>query len=136
MIRQNWRISRIFGMSNISNDTLICLQHIVSRSCHASIASVYLNIQGVPYEIQKCNMIKCMDTRPVHKNLFLEFPKMQGRFMLHFDRQTNVIKGVLLKYRSFNKFQEPPILQGRIHGTELPELGLGHKFRLGCTSNL
>ena len=24
--------------------------------------------------------------RPVHKNLFLEFPKMQGRFMLHFDR--------------------------------------------------
>ena len=24
--------------------------------------------------------------RPVHKNLFLEFPKIQGRFMLHFDR--------------------------------------------------
>ena len=24
-------------------------------------------------------------SRPVHKNLFLEFPKYQGRFMLHFD---------------------------------------------------
>ena len=24
-------------------------------------------------------------TRPVHKNLFLEFPKYPGRFMLHFD---------------------------------------------------
>ena len=23
--------------------------------------------------------------RPVHKNLFLEFPKYPGRFMLHFD---------------------------------------------------
>ena len=27
-----------------------------------------------------------MTIRQVHKNLFLEFPKMQGRFMLHFDR--------------------------------------------------
>ena len=26
-----------------------------------------------------------MHTRPVHKNLFLEFPKYPGRFMLHFD---------------------------------------------------
>ena len=25
-------------------------------------------------------------TRPLHKNLILEFPKMQGRFMLHLDR--------------------------------------------------
>ena len=24
-------------------------------------------------------------SRPVHKNLFLEFPKYPGRFMLHFD---------------------------------------------------
>ena len=29
-------------------------------------------------------------------------------------------KGVLLKYRCFIKFWEPPILQGRIHGAELP----------------
>ena len=43
---------------------------------------------------------------------------------------------VLLKYRSLIKFQEPPILQGRIHGTELPELGFGHNFRLECTSDL
>ena len=28
-----------------------------------------------------------MGIRPVHKNLFLEFPKMQGRFRLHFDKQ-------------------------------------------------
>ena len=42
----------------------------------------------------------------------------------------NIRKGVLLKYRSFIKFQEPPILQGRIHGTELPELGFVHNFRL------
>ena len=26
-----------------------------------------------------------MNSRPVHKNLFLEFPKYPGRFMLHFD---------------------------------------------------
>ena len=26
-----------------------------------------------------------MMIRPVHKNLFLEFPKYPGRFMLHFD---------------------------------------------------
>ena len=26
-----------------------------------------------------------MDSRPVHKNIFLEFPKYSGRFMLHFD---------------------------------------------------
>ena len=40
--------------------------------------------------------------------------------MLHFDR-----------YR----FQDPRILQGRMHGTELPELGFGHNFLLGCTSD-
>ena len=33
-------------------------------------------------------------------------------------------------------FWEAPILQGRIHGTELPELGFGHDFRLGCTGDL
>ena len=54
-----------------------------------------------------------MLTRTVQKNLSLEFPKMQGRFMLHFNKKT---------------FQEPPISQGRIHGTELPELGFGHNF--------
>ena len=40
--------------------------------------------------------------------------------MLHFDRKTNVTFGVLLKYRSFIEFWEPPILQGRIQGAELP----------------
>ena len=25
-------------------------------------------------------------SRPAHKNLFLEFPKISGTFMLHFDR--------------------------------------------------
>ena len=61
---------------------------------------------------------------------------MQGIFMLHFDRLTNVTKGVLLKYRSFIQFEEPPILQGRIHETELPELGFGHNLPLECTSDL
>ena len=28
----------------------------------------------------------CMNTRPVHKNLSLEFSKNPGSFMLHFDR--------------------------------------------------
>ena len=28
---------------------------------------------------------KSLTSRPVHKNLFLEFPEYQGRFMLHFD---------------------------------------------------
>ena len=28
----------------------------------------------------------CVYTRPVHKNIFLEFPKMKGSFVLHFDR--------------------------------------------------
>ena len=50
---------------------------------------------------------------------------MPGSFVLHVDGCTNVRKGVLLKYCSFIKFQEPPILQGIIHGTELPELGFG-----------
>ena len=49
-------------------------------------------------------------TRLVHKNLFIEVLKMQGRFKLHFDGLTNVRKDVLLKYRSFIK------LQGKIHG--------------------
>ena len=67
------------------------------------------------------HFIPCtMCSRPVHKNLFLEFPQNPGSFMLHFDRQTNVTLGVLLKYRSFIKFWEPPILQGRIHGAKLP----------------
>ena len=58
-------------------------------------------------------------TRPVHKNLFFfEILKRLGRFKLHFDRLTNVRKDVLIKYRSFIKRQESPILQGRIHGTE------------------
>ena len=52
--------------------------------------------------------------------------------MLHFDRYTSARKGVLLKYRSFSKFQDPPILQGRMHRTELSELGFGHNFLLGC----
>ena len=66
------------------------------------------------------DMTRSILTRPVHENLFLEFPKYPGRFMLHFDIKTNVRKGVLLKYRSFIKFWEPPILQGRIHGAKLP----------------
>ena len=31
-------------------------------------------------------MMRNMAIRPVHKNLFLEFPKYPGIFMLHFDR--------------------------------------------------
>ena len=61
---------------------------------------------------------------------------MQGGFILHFDRYTNVRKGFLLKYHSFIKFQEPPILQGRIQETQLPELGFGHNCLLECTSDL
>ena len=48
--------------------------------------------------------------------------------MLHFNREANVRNGVLLKYCSFIKFKRPPILQGKIHGTELPELGFGLNF--------
>ena len=55
--------------------------------------------------------------------------------MLHFDRYTSARKGVLLKYRSFSKFQDPPILQGRMHETELSELGFGYNVLLGCTSD-
>ena len=54
------------------------------------------------------------------RTLFLEFSKMPSSFVLHVDRFTNVRKGVLLKYRSFIKFWEPPILQGRIHGAKIP----------------
>ena len=32
-----------------------------------------------------CGPVDRLDIRPVHKNLFLEFPKYPGRFMLHFD---------------------------------------------------
>ena len=46
---------------------------------------------------------------------------MPGSFVLHFDKKTNIRKGVLLKYRSFIKFWETPILQGRIHGAKLPD---------------
>ena len=31
-----------------------------------------------------------MAMRPVLKNIFLEFPKMPGNFVLYFDRKTNV----------------------------------------------
>ena len=62
------------------------------------------------------------------KNIFLEVPKMQGNFVLHFDKQTNARKCVLLKYRSLIKFWEPPILQGGIHGAKLPLSGCGHNF--------
>ena len=30
--------------------------------------------------------LNLVHTRPLHKNLFWEFPKMKGRFILHFDR--------------------------------------------------
>ena len=79
-------------------------------------------------ETDDLQISKRVYTRPVHKNFFLEFPKYPGRFMLHFDIQTNVRKGVLLKYRSFIKFWEPPILQVRIHGAKLSESGLGPSF--------
>ena len=36
-------------------------------------------------EAAKSEAPPSMNTRPVHKNLFLEFPKYPGRFMLHFD---------------------------------------------------
>ena len=52
--------------------------------------------------------------------------------MLHFDRLTNITLGVLLKYRSFIKFWEPPILQGRIHGTELPGVSLKSSLVHSC----
>ena len=58
--------------------------------------------------------IAIMSTRPVHKNLFFGNSKKV-------DKKTNVGKGVLLKFRSFIKFWEPPILQGRIHRANLPE---------------
>ena len=38
----------------------------------------------------------------------------------------------LLKYRSFMKFWEPPILQGRIHGTELPGVSLKSSLVHSC----
>ena len=33
-----------------------------------------------------CKHLILLHSRPVHKNLFWEFPKMPGSFMLHFDR--------------------------------------------------
>ena len=50
---------------------------------------------------------------------------MQGRCLFHF--HSNIAPSLNSKL---------PILQGRIHGTELPELGLGHNFRLGWSSDL
>ena len=52
--------------------------------------------------------------------LLIETQKHDPLKMFHFDIQTNVRKGVLLKYCSFIKFWEPPILLGRIHGAKLP----------------
>ena len=49
------------------------------------------NIKNDGYEVLRfvlfnfTTIIDIMNTRPVHKNLFLEFPKYPGRFMLHFD---------------------------------------------------
>ena len=62
-----------------------------------------------------------MISRPVHKNLF----GISKCYIL-----------IDLRVFSFIKFQEPPILQGRIHWTELPESGFGHNVRLECTSDL
>ena len=52
--------------------------------------------------------------------LLIETQKHDPVKIFNFDIQTNVRKGVLLNYRSFIKFWEPPIFQGRIHGAELP----------------
>ena len=52
-------------------------------------ASVWEHTLGVEVEEEVMRMSmeawKTMTIRPVHKNLFLEFPKYPGRFMLHFD---------------------------------------------------
>ena len=36
--------------------------------------------------VYKWNWTMCVCIRPVHKNIFLEFPKMPGSVVLHFDR--------------------------------------------------
>ena len=62
--------SDVAGLSWVANDGPITPGSL-SRSCCSS----WLNAQ-----------VCLVYTRPIHKNLFLEFPKMPGSFMLHFDR--------------------------------------------------
>ena len=93
-----------------------CRNYILGQPCDQLPLGIRLNGNSSCCSFSD----RYMYIRPVHKNLFLEFPQNPGSFMLHFDRQTNVTLGVLLKYRSFIKFWEPPILQGRIHGAKLP----------------
>ena len=41
--------------------------------------------KGILTSLGKISEIYNINSRPVHKNLFLEFPKYPSRFMLHFD---------------------------------------------------
>ena len=47
-------------------------------------ATLCLKFRTFAYNLGFGNLFY-MTTRPVHKNLFWEFPKYPGRFMLHFD---------------------------------------------------
>ena len=109
--------------------------HTIQDRCSIRKKSSYCPLHTLRPALTQFTMLTLF-TRPVHKKFSFQFPKLQGRFILHLDRWTNVRKGDLLKYRSFIKFQETPILQGRIHETELLELGFGHNFPLECTSDL
>ena len=44
---------------------------------------VFVKFTQTHFYVSSINMN--MHIRPVHKKLFMEFPKYQGRFMLHFD---------------------------------------------------
>ena len=48
------------------------------------LLSYWLLLKGMP-NYSSSRWWQCMVVRPVHKNLFLEFPKYPGRFMSHFD---------------------------------------------------
>ena len=63
----------------------VCVHLATSRSAEIRCQTFEKIVDLKEYK----NRARCMCTvytRPVHKNLFLEFPKNPGSFMLHFDR--------------------------------------------------
>ena len=87
---------------------------------------------------EKVWRVGLVGTRLVHKNLFLEFPRMPKTFFLNFQECQAVLCYILIDKQMLEKvfahilllleFWEPPVLQSRIHGVKLPESGLGHNF--------
>ena len=68
----------LFGGYKISDNIQLPFVHLQLPHITSNLLMVAIVIMVA--------MVAMVVIRPVHKYLFLEFPKMPGSFMLHFDR--------------------------------------------------